>query len=75
MIPRMKSFFYWEGEAQSEEEVLLIGKTRDSKVDKLVETVKELHSYATVNIIMGFICFRKGRLSYGAFFNSPGKFF
>lgn len=45
VFPSIKSFFYWEGEAQWEEEVLLVGKTRTLMVDKLVETVKENHSY------------------------------
>lgn len=45
VIPKIKSFFYWEGEAQSEEEVLLFGKTKTETVSKLVERVKELHPY------------------------------
>lgn len=45
VIPSMKSFFYWEGEAQWEEEVLLTGKTRTSLLDNLVKAVKEHHSY------------------------------
>ncbi|RQD73388.1 MAG: divalent-cation tolerance protein CutA [Candidatus Syntrophonatronum acetioxidans] len=45
VFPSIKSFFYWEGEAQSEEEVLLVGKTRTLLLDKLEATVKENHSY------------------------------
>lgn len=45
VLPYMNSFFYWKGKAQSEEEVLMIGKTRTDLVEKLVERVKQLHSY------------------------------
>ncbi|OWZ83335.1 divalent-cation tolerance protein CutA [Natranaerobius trueperi] len=45
VVPKIKSFFYWEGKAQSEEELLLLGKTRTDVVDQLVERVKYLHSY------------------------------
>ena len=45
VIPKIKSYFYWEGKAQSEEEVLLFGKTRSDVVEKLIEKVKMIHSY------------------------------
>lgn len=45
VVPKIVSFFYWDGETQSEEETLIIGKTRTVLVDKLVETVKQHHSY------------------------------
>ncbi len=46
IIPRIKSVFYWEGKAQMEEEVLLVGKTRTALVEKVVATVQANHSYA-----------------------------
>ncbi len=45
VIPKIKSFFYWENEVQSEEEVLLFGKTKESLVEELVEEVQNQHSY------------------------------
>ena len=45
VLPGIQSFFYWEGEVQSEEEFLIIGKTRTDAVDDLVARVKEIHSY------------------------------
>ncbi len=45
IIPRIKSFFYWEGRAQHEEEVLLIGKTRTDLLQKVVDHVRQNHSY------------------------------
>ena len=45
VIPQMISFFYWEGKAQNEEEVLLIGKTRTALMEKVVQFVQKNHSY------------------------------
>ncbi len=45
VIPKISSYFYWEGEVQAEEEILMIGKTRSELVDELVEKVREVHSY------------------------------
>lgn len=45
VFPKIHSFFYWQGKAQSEEEVLLVGKTKSTLVDELVEVVKKNHSY------------------------------
>ena len=45
VIPGMRSFFCWEGEVQSESEILVIGKTKSVLVEELVECVKKYHSY------------------------------
>ncbi len=45
VIPKIRSYFFWEGQVQSEEEVLLLGKTREDLVETLVEEVKNQHSY------------------------------
>lgn len=45
LLPAIQSFFFWENEAQSEEETLLLGKTSTSLVEDLVAFVKEEHSY------------------------------
>ena len=45
VIPRLVSFFFWEGEVQSEEEVLVLGKTKSDLIDELTNRVKEVHSY------------------------------
>ncbi len=39
------SVYHWEGEVCEEDEVSMILKTRDDLVDRLVEKVKNLHSY------------------------------
>lgn len=45
MLPGMKSIYRWQGEIQSDREVVLILKTQTSLVDMVTDKVKELHSY------------------------------
>ena len=39
------SIYWWEGEIQEDTEAVLIAKTRESLVEALTETVRNLHSY------------------------------
>ena len=39
------SIYHWEGAVCEEDEVSLILKTRDDLVERVIEKVKELHSY------------------------------
>ena len=39
------SIYWWEGPVTEDEEVSLILKTRTDLIDRLVEKVKEIHSY------------------------------
>lgn len=41
----MKSLYWWDGGVQSGEEVVLIAKTTETKVETVTERVKALHSY------------------------------
>lgn len=45
MIDNMRSLYVWEGELQDDRETVMIAKTTDACLPKLVETVKRLHSY------------------------------
>jgi len=45
VIPKIISYFNWEGKVQSEEEVLVLGKTKTELVDEVVQMVNETHSY------------------------------
>ena len=45
IIDPMHSIYMWEGKLQEDTEVVMIAKTTDGKVGKLIETVKSLHSY------------------------------
>jgi len=51
VVSTVKSFFWWEGKVDESEEHLLIIKTSVEKMEKLIEKVKELHSYSVPEII------------------------
>lgn len=51
IIPSVKSVFWWKGKKETEEEVLLLVKTRAEIVDEVAETVKANHLSEVPEII------------------------
>ncbi len=51
ILPEMKSFYFWEGEVQSDSEHLLLVKTLESKFTDLEKFIKENHSYDVPEIV------------------------
>jgi periplasmic divalent cation tolerance protein len=51
IVPGLKSIFRWKGKISTEEEVLLLIKTKDTLFEKLKKRVIELHSYEVPEII------------------------
>lgn len=51
VLEGMTSVYRWEGEVQTDNEVVLIAKTRQDCVEAVIERVKELHSYDCPAII------------------------
>ncbi|MBN07403.1 MAG: divalent-cation tolerance protein CutA [Rhodospirillaceae bacterium] len=45
IIGTSKSFYWWNGAVQSGSETVVILKTSDNKIDLLISTAQELHSY------------------------------
>lgn len=45
ILPGMLSQYRWQGRVQTDEEAVLIAKTRSDLVDALSERVREIHSY------------------------------
>jgi len=45
IFENMRSLYWWEGKIQEDNEVILIAKTKESLVPRLIEKVKSLHSY------------------------------
>ena len=45
ILDNMNSFYMWEGEMQDDNEVVMIAKTTQERVPRLVEKVRSLHSY------------------------------
>ncbi len=51
ILPKISSLFWWQGRIDSQEEVLLILKTREDLLDEVIKATKELHSYEVPEII------------------------
>jgi periplasmic divalent cation tolerance protein len=51
IIPRVRSFFFWDGKTQDAAEALMICKSRMPLMDAVIARVKTLHTYAVPEII------------------------
>jgi periplasmic divalent cation tolerance protein len=51
VVPGVRSVYKWEGEVRDDREFLLVAKTREHLLAKLVQAVKETHSYKTPETI------------------------
>lgn len=51
IIPKIESFFWWEDKIENDEEALLIAKTSQQKVEKLITWVKDNHPYPIPEVI------------------------
>jgi periplasmic divalent cation tolerance protein len=45
IVDGMHSLYWWDNEIQEGHETILIAKTSETKLNKLTERVKDLHSY------------------------------
>jgi periplasmic divalent cation tolerance protein len=51
IVPKVESHFWWQGKLNTDQELLLIVKTRALLVDELIDRVKSVHSYDVPEII------------------------
>ena len=51
IVPRVKSFFWWQDKIDTAQENMLIIKTKASLLNEIVPLVKEIHSYDVPEII------------------------
>lgn len=51
IISSMKSFYWWQGKLEEDQESILILKTIDNNLDTIIKRIKELHSYENPCII------------------------
>lgn len=51
IIPKVTSVYEWEGKIAEDSELLLMIKTRTSKVDELTDWVKANHPYTVCEVI------------------------
>lgn len=51
IVPEVRALFFWEGKTQDVREALLICKSRQPLLEKIISRVKALHSYTVPEII------------------------
>lgn len=51
LVPGVRSFFWWGGTIQDEQETLLVIKSREDRFEALAARVRSLHSYTVPEVI------------------------
>jgi periplasmic divalent cation tolerance protein len=51
ILPKMKSFYFWEGKVQKDEEFLLLVKTSNANFNQVESFIKANHSYENPEIV------------------------
>lgn len=51
-IPKVKSYYWWEGAVQNDSEILLLIKTRATLVPQLNDLIKKEHPYDVPELIV-----------------------
>jgi len=51
VIPKVTSFFYWEGKLCQAQEVVLLIKTIQKQLKKIINEIKKIHSYEMPEVI------------------------
>ena len=51
VVPKITSSYWWKGRIEKASESLLIVKTKKSRVPKLIQKVKSVHSYTVPEVI------------------------
>ncbi len=62
IISGMESIYWWEGSLEEDVESILLVKTRSELVDKVIDRVREIHSYQTPCVLE--IQIKKGSSEY-----------
>jgi periplasmic divalent cation tolerance protein len=52
IIPKIESIYKWQGKIENTEEVIIIAKTVDKNVKKVIQKIKSLHTYELPDIIV-----------------------
>jgi Uncharacterized protein involved in tolerance to divalent cations len=51
IISTIESLYWWKGEIESDNESILIAKTKVSNIENIIKRVKEIHSYENPAIL------------------------
>lgn len=52
VVPGLTSIYRWKGDVQTDEEVLMLMKTRPGRVHRLRERISELHPYEVPELLV-----------------------
>lgn len=52
IVPGARSFYWWEGEVQDDQEVVLLMETARERVDDMMARLRELHPYDVPKIVV-----------------------
>ncbi len=55
VIPKVRSFFYWEGKVRGEQEVILVIKTMQKQFRKIINEIKKIDFWRTRPFVPHFI--------------------
>jgi len=50
VIEKIYSIYWWKGKMERDDEALLLLKTKDDRIEEVINMVKELHSYENPDI-------------------------
>ncbi len=50
VIENIHSIYWWKGKIERDDETLLLLKTKDDRIEDIINTVKQLHSYENPDI-------------------------
>lgn len=51
IVPKLRSIYHWQNQLCDEEEQLLLMKTTEAQIDRLIARIQELHSYDLPEVI------------------------
>ncbi|XP_028318770.1 protein CutA homolog [Gouania willdenowi] len=51
ILPRTSTMYYWKGEIQDATEILMLMRTKSSKVQQVVDYVRSIHPYANPEVL------------------------
>jgi len=51
IVPSVSSIYWWQGKVERDKESLLVVKSEEEVLDRLIKTVKRIHSYSVPEII------------------------
>ena len=52
IIPSVESVYRWKGKIEEENEVVIIAKTSDEKIEKTILRIEQMHSYELPDIVV-----------------------